>query len=184
MTLSTIKTQNVYERAFEAWLKERQLPYRMVDQTRRREFERCQIKSFDFAISTPDGLLLADVKGRLFRGISLVGLKNAQSWVTIEDIRGLRLWQKIVAEKEPAQAGFVFAYRLLAVDVETDGVGIFKWEGHKFVFLLVLLDDYQKAMKQRSPRWKTVYLPAADFRKFAVPLAEWTERQIDKIVIE
>lgn len=183
-TLLTIKTRNVYERAFEAYLRQRQMPYRAVDQSRRREFERCRVKSFDFALSTPGGLLLADVKGRLFRGVSVVGFKGVQSWVTMEDIRGLRLWQKVVAEKEPARAGFIFAYRLSAADVETDGAEVYDFEGQRFIFVLVLLDDYQKAMRQRSPRWQTVYLPAAAFRRVAVGLTEWLEQQTEHSVIE
>lgn len=183
-TLLKIKAPNIYECAFEAWLAERNIPYRVVDQSRRREFERRRIKSFDFAVSTPGGLLLTDVKGRLFRGASLVGFKGVQSWVTMEDIRGLRLWQKIVSERESARSGFVFAYRLSAVDVETDGIEILNFEGQRFIFVLVLLDEYQKAMRRRSPRWQTVYLPAAVFRKIAAPLGDWIERQTDKVLTE
>jgi hypothetical protein len=178
------KTLNVYERAFEAWLRERQMPYRAVDQSRRREFKCRRVKSFDFAMSTPAGLLLADVKGRLFRGASLAGLKGVQTWVTQEDVRGLEDWRKAMAEREWVLAGFVFAYQLTQVEVETDGVEIVEFEGRRFVFLLVLLDDYQKAMKRRSPRWQTVYLPAEVFRRVAVPLAEWIEQKTETVVSE
>ncbi len=178
------KMLNIYERAFEAWLRERRIPYRAVDQSRRREFKCRRVKSFDFAISTPAGLLLADVKGRLFRGASLVGLKGVQTWVTEDDVRGLEAWRKAMADREWTQAGFIFAYQLTQVDVETDGVEVMVFEGRRFVFLLVLLDDYQKAMRRRSPRWRTVYLSADVFRSVAQPLAEWIEQKTETIVSE
>lgn len=167
-----------YERAFEAWLNEKQLPYRAVDQSRRRQFRRHKIKSFDFAVSTPGGLLLADVKGRQFGGRSLSGLKGLQTWVTQEDIDGLLEWRQTVAEKQSCEAGFVFAYRLMQVDVESDGFSVFEFEGQRYVFLLIELDVYRNNMKRRSPRWNTVYLPAKRFRNAAVSLAEWIDRKM------
>lgn len=170
-----------YERAFAAWLNEKQMPYRAVDQSRRRQFRRHKIKSFDFAVSTPSGLLLADVKGRLFRGQSLVGL---QTWVTGEDIEGLLEWRQAVAQRQSCQAGFVFVYRLTQVDVESDGLSVFEFEGQWYVFLLIELDVYRNNMKRRSPRWNTVYLPAKQFRSAAVSLTDWMDRHSDVVVNE
>ncbi|MGH2272564.1 HYExAFE family protein [Anaerohalosphaeraceae bacterium U12dextr] len=173
-----------YERAFAAWLNENQMPYRAVDQSRRRQFRRHKIKSFDFAVSTPGGLLLADVKGRLFRGQSLVGLKGLQTWVTGEDIEGLLEWRQAVAQRQTCQAGFVFAYRLTQVDVESDGLSVFEFEGQRYVFVLIELDRYRNNMKRRSLRWNTVYLPARQFRSAAVPLTNWMDRHSDVVVNE
>ncbi|MBM4104380.1 MAG: hypothetical protein FJ263_10120 [Planctomycetes bacterium] len=168
---------NDYERAFDAWLREMHIPCHIMDQSCRREFYYDKIKSFDFAICPAGGkLTLIDVKGRLFRGQSLVGLKGLQCWVTREDIHGMEEWRDIVAVKQPADAAFVFAYRLAQVDVETDGLSVFGFEGAAYVFFIIRLDDYRRAMKQRSPRWRTVYLTAKDFRRLACPLEEWIEK--------
>jgi hypothetical protein len=176
---------NEYERAFDAWLREMNIPCHVMDQTRRREFYRDKIKSFDFAFCPIGGkLTLIDVKGRLFRGWSLVGLKGLQCWVTREDIRGLEEWREVVAAKQPADAAFVFAYQLTQIDVETDGTAAFEFEGRKYVFLIVRLDDYQRWMKQRSPRWQTVYLSAADFRRLAAPIDNWIENLKKEVLDE
>jgi len=176
---------NSYEQAFNAWLQEMNIPCHVMDQTRRREFSRDKIKSFDFAICPIGGkLTLIDVKGRLFRGQSLAGLKGLQCWVTREDIRGLEEWCDVVAVKQPADAAFVFAYRLTQVDVETDGLPAFEFEGAKYIFFIVRLEEYQRLMKRRSPRWRTVDLPAADFRRLVIPMDEWLEKLRNEVVNE
>lgn len=168
---------NQYERAFDAWLRDMRIPCHVMDQTCRREFYYDKIKSFDFAICPAGGnLTLIDVKGRLFRGTSLAGLKGLQCWVTREDIHGLEEWQGILAVRQPADAAFVFVYGLEQIDVETDGLPVFEYDGGRYVFFIIRLQDYRSAMKQRSPRWQTVYLGADDFRRMACPLEEWIER--------
>jgi hypothetical protein len=105
-----------------------------------------------------------------------VGLKGLQTWVTGEDIEGLLEWRQAVAQQQTCQAGFVFAYRLTQVDVESDGLSVFEFEGQRYVFVLIELDRYRNNMKRRSPRWNTVYLPARQFRSAAVPLSNCMDR--------
>jgi hypothetical protein len=172
-----VSAVKAYERAFEVWLREMGIPCHVMDQTRRREFYFDRVKSFDFAICPVGGnLTLIDVKGRLFGGQSLTGLKNLQCWVTREDIHGLEEWRNILAVRQPADAAFVFAYRLTQIDVETDGLPVFEFEGQKYVFFIIRLEEYRRCMKPRSPRWQTVYLVAEDFRRLACPLEDWIEK--------
>jgi len=105
-----------------------------------------------------------------------------QTWVTGEDIEGLLEWRQAVAQRQNCQAGFVFAYRLMQVDVETDGLSVFEFEGQRYVFLLIELDVYRNNMKRRSPRWNTVYLPAQQFRSAAISLAEWIDKHSNAAV--
>jgi hypothetical protein len=178
-----VSAVNAYEQAFEVWLREMNIPCHVMDQTRRREFYFDRIKSFDFAICPMGGkLTLIDVKGRLFHGQSLIGLKNLQCWVTREDIHGLEEWRDIVAARQPADAAFVFVYRLTQVDVETDGLPVFEFEGQKYVFFIIRLEEYRRFMKQRSPRWQTVHLSMADFRRLAIPMEEWIEMLANEVV--
>ena len=54
-----------YERAFESYLQERQIPYVAVDQAKKAVFAGAKIKSFDFILYPRQGpKILADVKGR------------------------------------------------------------------------------------------------------------------------
>jgi hypothetical protein len=182
MMVSAVKA---YERAFEVWLGQMQIPCHVMDQTCRREFYYDKIKSFDFAICPIGGkLTLIDVKGRLFRGTSLAGLKNLQCWVTREDIHGLEEWKNILAVRQSADAAFVFAYCLTQADVDTDGLPVFEYEGARYVFLIIRLEEYRRFMKQRSPRWQTVCLGADDFRRLACPLEDWIETLKNEVVNE
>ena len=61
------KRDNHYEAAFEEFLRQRQIPYVAVDETKRALLGDASLKSLDFIVSTPLGnSWLVDVKGRRF----------------------------------------------------------------------------------------------------------------------
>jgi hypothetical protein len=157
---------NQYERAFEAWLKEHRIDYVAMDEGRRASSGDGQIKTFDFLLYLANRrIIIAEVKGRVFKGTSLAGLKGMECWVTAEDIDGLGEWQRIFGENH--KGVLFFAYRIEKVDVDYDGRVVFEFDGDRYVFLAVTLDDYVKGMKRRSPSWQTVTLGAETFRKVA-----------------
>ncbi len=170
---------NEYERAFEGWLVENGVQYVMIDQARRSLLARNRIKSFDFLLypagrgreSTGPAVIVAEVKGRKFKGKSVGGLTSLQCWVGMEDIRGLLRWQEQFDEPgERAVAVIVFAYRFELPSVETDGREVYDFADHRYMFQAVAVADYSVNMKVRSPRWQTVMLSADDFRRLAVPV--------------
>ena len=170
---------NEYERAFEGWLVENGVQYVMIDQARRSLLARNRIKSFDFLLypagrgrkSTGPAIVVAEVKGRKFKGKSVGGLTGLQCWVPMEDIRGLLRWQEQFDEPgERAMGVIVFAYRFELPSVETDGREVYDFADHRYMFQAVSIDDYSLNMKVRSPRWQTVMLGANDFRRLAVPV--------------
>lgn len=58
---------NHYEAAFEEFLRQRQIPYVAVDESKRTLMAESSLKSLDFIVSIPErGSLLVDVKGRHF----------------------------------------------------------------------------------------------------------------------
>jgi hypothetical protein len=164
-------TPNHFETAFENWLIENRVQYVQVDQRKRAFFARTKIKSFDFLLY-PSRLdtdtLIAEVKGRTFEGKSLAKLSGLQCWVTMEDVRGLLSWEEVFGKDHTGV--FVFAYELANVDIDNDGRDVFEFDGKRYLFLCVRLSDYQRLMKTRSPRWQTVMLGAADFRRCATNL--------------
>ncbi len=162
---------NHYERAFENWLIENRVEFVAMDEQKRAAFGKSNIKSFDFLIYLPDGrIIIAEVKGRSFKGTTLANLAGLECWVTTEDVDGLSAWQEVFGEEHKAL--FVFAYRIENVDVDLDGRAAFDFDGNRYVFFAVGLDDYRKFMKRRSPKWQTVTLPAENFRAVAVPIDE------------
>lgn len=163
---------NEYEQAFENWLIENHLQFVAVDQQKRRVFARNKIKSFDFFLyPVKSAPVIAEVKGRLFKGLSVAKETGLECWVTMEDIRGLIRWEQVF--NDGTEALFIFAYKFENIDVETDGREVYDFDGNVFMFYVVKLDDYREFMKVRSPKWQTVTLPAEKFRELAVPARQF-----------
>jgi hypothetical protein len=162
---------NHFETAFENWLIENRVQYVQVDQRKRASIARTKIKSFDFVLY-PARLaaesLIVEVKGRIFRGKSLARLGGLQCWVTMEDVRGLLRWEEVFGSNHAGM--FVFVYELANVDVDADGRNVFEYDGKRYFSVGLKLSDYSGCMRMRSPRWQTVMLGAADFRRYAVDL--------------
>jgi hypothetical protein len=163
---------NHYERAFENWLLDNRIRYVRADEHKPIAFGRSGIKSFDFLVEAPDGrTIIAEVKGRTFKGTSLAQMAGFECWVTAEDVEGLTMWQQILGESH--QAVFVFAYMIENVDVDFDGLEVLDCNDRTYVFFCVKLEDYRKFMKRRSAKWLTVTLPAEKFRESAVHIGKF-----------
>ena len=163
---------NHYERAFENWLIDNRIQYIKIDEHKKAVFGRSKIKSFDFLLYPSQGqIIIAEVKGRSFKGTSLAKLTGLECWVTTEDIDGLTKWQEVFGEGH--QAIFIFAYKIDNIDVDFDGREAFDFEAKRYVFFCVKLDDYSTFMKQRSPKWQTVTLPADKFRKCVFEISDF-----------
>ena len=93
LSLLMANRDNHYEAAFEAYLRERRLPYIAVDEARRSLVPDGSLKSLDFIVSPPgDVSWLVDVKGRRFPS----GDEHHQywkNWSTRDDLRSLAAWQ-------------------------------------------------------------------------------------------
>jgi hypothetical protein len=165
-------SENHYERAFENWLIDNRIEYESVDEHKRTTFGQSDLKSFDFLLYPPNRpTIIAEVKGRRFKGTSLAKLAGLECWVTIEDIEGLTRWRRVFGEDH--QAILVFAYKIENIDVDFDGRDYFDFDSNKYLFFCVELEDYRRHMKRRSPKWQTVTLPADKFRQCAVQLGEF-----------
>ncbi len=158
-----------YERAFENWLIEHHVEYVKSDERERLGPAGKSVKNFDFLVSPGRGRrVIVEVKGRTFRGTTLVGLTGLECWVTRDDIESLRVWKRALGpDHEPV---FVFAYRVVQVDVDFDGYSVLDCGTDRYLFFCIRLDDYCRRMKRRSPKWRTMTLPADSFRRCAVSL--------------
>ncbi len=127
-----------------------------------------RLKSFDFVVYSQGGPnLLLDVKGRKHSGRSGKALDN---WVTQGDVDGLVQWERLFGD---GFAGvFAFLYWCESPPPDALFMEVFTHQDRWYALLAVKLADYRLRMKQRSPRWGTVNLSAADFVKLAVPMRE------------
>lgn len=136
------------------------------------------LKSFDFVVYTPGGNLLVDVKGRRIgrtpvggRGPGMVTIRSGrgrlENWVTRADIDSLSEWQRLFGEG--FRAAFLFIYWCEAQPPDALFQEVFEHRGRWYAVRAVLLDDYARVMKQRSPRWATVDLASAEFERVSQP---------------
>jgi len=162
-------SKNHYERAFESRLRDNKIKYTAIDQSKRAAFGKVSLKSFDYLLY-PDSkpTIICEVKGRTFKGSSFENLTGLECWVLAADVEGLVQWQRVFGAG--SKAYFIFVYKIENVDVDFDGREFYEFGGQRYVFFAVKLDDYRREMKLRSPKWKTVTLPAQKYRKCAVGL--------------
>jgi hypothetical protein len=183
-----------YERAFEAFVRGRRIPCLSVDDARKallpgaRGFSASEgaadtdsasveaLKSFDFVVYAESVNLLVDVKGRRAGAPSpATGRARLESWATMEDVRSLRVWERLFGPG--FRAALVFVY--LCHDQPPDGLfqEVVVHQDRWYALRGILLDDYRAAMKVRSRRWGTVDLPARDFERLSQPLSSaWFSR--------
>lgn len=180
------KRDNHYEVAFEAYLRQRTIPYVAVDETRRSLTTPAplatgadspppqSLKSLDFIVSpsspTDRGCRswLVDVKGRRFpTGRSKQYWKN---WSTADELRSLAHWERLFAGQ--FQALLVFAYNVVGDQAPLPAEQLFEFRGSLYGFLGIRLDHYAGWSKTLSPRWQTVTIPAKQFRALARPTDE------------
>lgn len=163
--------RNQYECAFENWLIDNHIQYLAIDERKKAAFTRCKVKAFDFLLYPRNQqVIIAEVKGRKFKGSSLAKLAGLECWVTTEDVEGLTKWQEVFGPGH--QAVFVFAYEAENIDVDFDGRAVYDFAQKRYIFFCIRLEDYRSFMAVRSPKWQTVTLPADKFRQCAVQIGE------------
>ena len=163
-----------YEQAFEAYLREKAIPYVAVDEAKRAlsspSVARAPeaLKSFDFVVYSENGPnLLVDVKGRKHSGRSGKSLDN---WVTRGDVESLQKWEKIFGAG--FTGAFAFLYWCEAQPPDALFHEVFTNGDRWYALLAIRLSEYEAHLKSRSARWDTVNMPAADFGRLSQPLKE------------
>ena len=164
---------NHYEASFEAYLQSLRVTCIAVDETKRSQLGPGPVKSLDFIVHGEEWKLLIDIKGKRFPGGS--GAKKRQvweCWSTNEDVTGLTRWVELFGAEY--RGLLVFAYHLQAeVELPADSEDLWTFREQRYLFRAVPIEDYQKHMKARSPKWDTVTLPGAVFRRLVRPFSHF-----------
>jgi hypothetical protein len=173
MELGMAIRSNHYELAFEAYLRSQRRPYVAVNESRRSLLDERSLKSMDFIVYSNDGPhLLVDIKGRRFPRAGEPG-HAWESWATSDDVECLLEWERCFGKD--FRSAFIFAY-----DVEEGTVAghpdVFSFRDRTYAFYAVLVGEYLTVMRQRSPKWETVSLPAAEFRRLRRPMGQLLAR--------
>ena len=157
-----------YEAAFEAFLRDRGIPYVAVNEAKKALFANAKLKSFDFVVYSKGGPnLLVDVKGRSCRNRS--ARSGFETWTTERDVSDLLQWEQVFGEGFKAVFSFVYW-----IDPPlTPDVGMYEFRERWYLLIGIDLAEYRDHMRRRSVKWETVSLPAEDFRLLARPLESW-----------
>ncbi|MCE9606619.1 MAG: HYExAFE family protein [Planctomycetia bacterium] len=168
------KRSNHYEAAFEEYLRTKRAPYVAIDESRRSlipfdlpEDAAGSLKSLDFLVTSSLGITwLADVKGRRFpSGAQKRFWKN---WSTRDDIVSMNRWQNLFGGR--FQSLFVFAYNIVGESSPLPAEQLFEFRDARYAFLGVRLEHYSAYAKLISPKWETLAMPTAEFRRWAQPM--------------
>lgn len=173
-----------YEAAFEAYLRARRIPYIAVDEARRAALPGGArlaaegaarggpgLKSFDFVVYGAGVSLLLDVKGRR---AGAGGGGRLESWATADDVASLREWERLCGAA--FQGALVFVYWC-----EGEARGglfqeVFEHGGRLYALRAVGVGEYERAMRVRSARWRTVHVPGGEFERISRPFTGvWCE---------
>lgn len=160
---------NHYDVAFEAWLREARLAYVAVDERRRALLAEQSLKSPDFLVQSPvAGHLVIDVKGR--KQLSGAQQRRWENWATQDDLTSLDAWETTFGGA--FKSLLVFAYELSDQAEVSDQPEMLQFRGRRYSFYGVWAADYRQAMRDRSPRWETVWVPSRAYRDLRFPLTQ------------
>jgi hypothetical protein len=161
---------NHYDAAFEAWLRQHRIPYVAVDECRRALLAQQSLKSPDFLIHSPVlGRIVIDVKGR--KQLSGAQQRRWENWATHDDLESLVAWERIFGSE--FKSLLVFAYELADRADASDQPEMLRFRDRGYSFHGVWAADYQRAMRDRSARWETVWVPSAAYRALRFPLTQF-----------
>lgn len=165
---------NHYETAFLAYLRDQRLTFVAVNETKRSFLGEESVKSLDFIVVGDEGTrLLVDIKGRRFpMGKPEKRRRVWECWCTREDIDGLARWAELFGSHYVGL--LVFVYHVLdEVTLFEDTADVWTWNERRYLLRAVAATDYRQHMRVRSPRWGTMTLPRADFRRLVRPFSHY-----------
>ena len=169
-----MKSDNHYEAAFDAFLRERGAAVVPVVEARRSYLDPGEVKSPDFLVVAPSAKLVVDVKGRKFPGTGKGGKSRHvwHNWCEREDVVSLERWAERLGEGFCGVLAFVY---LLAPEVELPAGTPDQFAFRHRIYLMrgVFVTDYRAHMKTRSPRWGTVHVATDDFRELVKPISHF-----------
>lgn len=158
-----------YESAFEDILRKCQIPYVAINENKRPIIEGEAIKNFDFIVYSKKGKYLIDIKGKFFPYEYSYRAPNYwENWITLDDIKGLKFWQKIFGKGFQSLLIYIFLIKHKKDKKQFEFIYTFK--NNSYGIVGVPMEIYLKKSKPRSKKWKAIYVSREKFQRLVKPL--------------
>lgn len=169
--------RNLYETAFERYMRSLMRPYLSNRQERRFQLpDGKTLKNFDDVVQRYDGRnWIVDVKGRRFPS-GRRSRRYWKNWTTRDDLAGLMRWENILGAGGSLyydRSAFVFAYHVVGSRTPLEPERLFRYQNERYAFFVVPVKDYMMEARLVSPKWMTFEIPTRRFREIAVPADEF-----------
>lgn len=160
-----------YESAFEDHLRHLELPYIAIDESRRPLIHGTSVKNMDFIVHVPakKWTLLIDVKGKQFPYRNKGGIVYWENWIGEEDLTSLFFWSRSLGSTTVPL--ILFNYWIHRYPDEIYFSSLHSYKDRTYGMVAVLVDDYLRYARIRSPRWKALYVPKVNFLEIVRPFS-------------
>ncbi|MCE9653234.1 MAG: HYExAFE family protein [Nitrosarchaeum sp.] len=156
-----------YEIMFEDFLRENNILYIAVDETRRPVIDGGSVKNFDFIVSSFNGKYLVDIKGKDFSS------RTWDNWVHESDLTGLKIWGNHFNAFIPLLVIPYLITNTKDIQVLQPYADIRKFKGKTYGIIGVTLADYYSRAKIRSKKFTAIYVSRQDFLEICKPLSHF-----------
>ena len=157
-----------YEKAFEAWLRERRIPYLSVEQLRRPADREGPLKNFDCLVHVGPRHYIVDVKGKRFPQVSRGRESYWENWIHYADLEGLFAWETHFGEGY--EALLVYCYWLQLPPGEGEVAKTVSLDGRDYLIVAVPARTFGAHCRRRSTRWQALSIPTKQFTTLVKPV--------------
>ncbi|MER3417468.1 MAG: hypothetical protein C4297_14870 [Gemmataceae bacterium] len=160
---------NHYEQAVWNYLRAHGVDCAPCAEGYRRALEGERVKTPDLLCFGAETAWLLEIKGRRYRATGRSRRRQLDPWAPRSDVVSLAHWAEALGPGY--RALLVFAFHVLGAP-HTDS-NLWTYREQSYLIYGIPVEVYRAAMRVRSPRWDTVSVPTAMFRRLARPLVEW-----------
>jgi len=158
-----------YESAFEDILRKCQIPYIAINENKRPIVKKEAIKNFDFIVYSKKGKYLIDIKGKFFPYEYSRGRPNYwENWITLDDIKGLKFWEKIFGRE--FRSFIIYPFLIRNKKDKGQFIFVYTFKNNSYGIVTISMKTYLKESKSRSKKWKAIYVSREKFSKLVTPL--------------
>jgi hypothetical protein len=154
-----------YEQLFERILRDAEVLYLAIDETKRPIYAEVPIKNFDFIVSSFNGKFLIDIKGKKFDyGFG----ETWENWIKEDDISGLKVWASHFNAFIPL---LVFVYELKGESARNKFQDVYTFKNRRYGIVGIDLPTYYTNAKTRYKKWGAIYVSREKFSHLVKPIS-------------